>query len=291
MTGRWALKRVLKWGVEWSMELSGAGFLYRRTRAFRSGCRILTYHRVANRPQDSYTVRTDHFREQMAFLSDHYRVLDLMELVRELQSNRGESAQGVAVTFDDGYAEAATTVREILERYAIPATFFLVTSFLDRGGQAPGGPFLTWDQARELTAAGFSIGSHTVTHRSLGELNASQTKEELKTPRDRIVRELGVSPCGLSYPYGTVRDFSPLIAHAARTAGYEYAVTAVNGLNHRGCDPFTLRRTSLMAGDGPWTFRMILGGNLDPWVLVDRWAYRFQRKYDAPVGREDRPPT
>ncbi len=282
---RRALKRGLKWAVEWGTALSGAGFLYCRSRTFRSGHRILTYHRVADTPQDSYTVRTDHFREHMAFLSDRFRVMDLMELVKELHEGGDSWGQSVAVTFDDGYLETATSVREILDRYSIPATIFLITGILDRDGQAPGGPYLTWDHARDLRAAGFSIGSHTVTHRSLGELNPSEIEKELETSRNRIAQELGSPPQGLSYPYGTVRDFSPRIAEAARKAGYQYAVTAIHGLNHAGCDPLTLRRTSLGQGDGPRTFRMILRGSLDPWVLVDRWGYRFQRVYDTEMGR------
>jgi peptidoglycan/xylan/chitin deacetylase (PgdA/CDA1 family) len=268
------------------MALSGAGFLYRRSGAFRSGYRILTYHKVADKPADSYSVRTDHFREQMAFLSDHFKVTDLAWLAREVCSGGEPSDRAIAVTFDDGYRETATFVREILERYSIPATFFVVTGILDRGGQSPGGPYLTWDHARELLKAGFSIGSHTVTHRSLGQLHEHEIEEDLAVSRDRIIQELGVPPLGLSYPYGTLRDFSPFISEASRKAGYEYAVTAVHGLNHAGCDPFTLRRTSLSAGDGLRTFRMILRGNLDPWALVDRWGYRFQRAYDTEMGRE-----
>jgi len=282
------VKRTLKWAVEWGMALSGFGFLYRQSAIFREGFRILTYHKVSDDPQDSYTVSTAHFRDHAAYLADNYRVVSLEEAAVEVFSGRIPAEKTVAVTFDDGYLESATFVREILEKYSIPATFFVVTGVLDRDGNAPGGPFMTWDQVRQLAAAGFSIGSHTVNHRSLGELGPSEVREEMVNSRERLVQELGIVPKGLSYPYGTIRDVSPSIAGQAAEAGYDYAVTALHGLNHAGCDAFMLRRTTIGAGDGLRTFRMILRGNLDPWALVDRWGYRFQRARKWEESDDDR---
>lgn len=285
MTARWGLKRGLKWAVQWSTELSGLGYLYRRTRAYRQGFRILTYHGIADSPKDSYSVRTDHFRDHMAFLADNHRLVDLGAAARGLSSGRADFAQAVAVTFDDGYRDAAGVVREILERHKIPATFYVITGILDRKGANVGGPYLSWDEVRELAAAGFAIGSHTVTHHSLGMLGPEDVRRELSDSRERISQEVGRAPRGVSFPYGTVRDFSAESARMAKEVGYEYAVTAVHGLNLPGCDLFSLRRTTIGAGDGLRTFRMIMKGDLDPWVLVDRWGYRFQRTFDAGPGK------
>ncbi len=285
MTARWGLKRGLKWAVQWCTELSGLGYLYRQTRTYREGFRILTYHRITDSPRDSYTVRTDHFRDQMAFLADNYRLVDLGASVEGLSSGRADFAQAVAITFDDGYRDAAGVVREILERHKIPATFYVITGILDRNGVAVGGPYLNWDEVRELAAAGFAIGSHTVSHYSLGMVGPEETHRELAESRERISQEVGQAPRGVSFPYGTVRDFSAESARTAKDVGYEYAVTAVHGLNLPGCDPFSLRRTTIGAGDGLRTFRMIMKGDLDPWVLVDRWGYRFQRTFDAGPGK------
>ena len=275
---RRALKRAAKWSVEWASAFSGYGFMYRRSRTFVEGYRILTYHKIADRPQDSFTVRTDHFRSHMAFLADHHPVMTLADLAQRLVEGRTPEAGAVAVTFDDGYAEAATVISEILDKHRLPATFFVITGVLDNTIQFPGGPFLTWQDAREMSAAGLSIGSHTVSHRSLGEIGLADAEEELTISYRRISEELGAAPKGLSYPYGTVRDFSGDVAEIAKTVGYDYAVTGLHGLNHVRCNPYCLRRTSLTAGDGLRTFRMILKGHLDPWRLVDKWGYRLQRR-------------
>jgi peptidoglycan/xylan/chitin deacetylase (PgdA/CDA1 family) len=212
----------------------------------------------------------------MDFLADHHPVVGLGELVNGLVHGPAPEPGSVAVTFDDGYLEYASVVGEILLKRSIPATFFVVTGVLDGLVSMPGGPYLTWSDVRGLHASGLSIGSHTVTHRSLGALDAESVRHELIESRNRIGAELGTPPEGLAYPYGTPADVPPGITGTAQSAGYLYSATAVHGLNHPGCHPFLLTRTTLTAGDGPRTFHLIMKGCLDPWRLVDRWGYRLQ---------------
>ncbi len=277
MTLRWALKRTLKWSLEWTMALSGLGLLYRKSDLFRDGYRILTYHKISGSPEDSYTVRTDHFRAHMSYLADHYNVIGLAELAGGLIHGPLPPPGSIAVTFDDGYRDAHTIACETLARHGISATFFVITGVLDGELNRTGGPYLTWNDVRDMAAAGFTIGSHTVSHSSLGELAVTDVRRELEASRARISEEIGTPPLTLSYPYGTLRDFSPAVAQVARETGYECAVTAIHGLNHTRTDPLLLRRTTMTAGDGMRTFRMILKGHLDPWHLIDKWGYRFQR--------------
>jgi peptidoglycan/xylan/chitin deacetylase (PgdA/CDA1 family) len=277
MNMRWALKRAAKWAVELGMTASGGGIIYRRSAAFRKGYRILTYHGIADEPQDSYSVQTDHFRFHMAFLADHYRVVRLQDVARALKTGAAISPETIVVTFDDGYKECATVAGEILDALRIPVTFYIVTGILDGMIRVANRNYMSWDDVKTLAKAGFSIGSHTVSHRSLGGLPLDEVERELIVSKGRIQEEIGTPPAGLTYPYGTMRDFSPDIVSATERAGYMYAATAIHGLNHKGVNPFMLRRTSLTAGDGPRTFRMILNGCLDPWRLVDVWAFRFQR--------------
>ena len=100
---------------------------------------------------------------------------------------------------------------------------------------------------------------------------------ELKGSCDRLETELGTRPDGFSYPFGTYRDFSDDVISITRSCGYPHAVTAIHGLNHIGCDPFRLKRTTITAGDGLKTFKMIMKGDLDLWRFVDQWGYRLQR--------------
>ncbi|MFC1836830.1 polysaccharide deacetylase family protein, partial [Thermodesulfobacteriota bacterium] len=150
MTPRWALKRGLKWAVEWGTAISGGGVLYRRSRTFREGSRILTYHRIADNPTDSFTVEPSHFRDHVAYLADNFNVVPLDELATGLRSGDRGVEKSVAVTFDDGYKEASGFVGETLLKHRVPATIFVVTGILDEPDKATGGPFLTWDEVRDL---------------------------------------------------------------------------------------------------------------------------------------------
>jgi peptidoglycan/xylan/chitin deacetylase (PgdA/CDA1 family) len=95
---------------------------------------ILIYHRVfdaAFDPQE-LCVSPTHFGEHLEVLQARYRVVpltDLAEAARTCALERGT----VAVTFDDGYADALVFARPALERHRVPATVFAVSGTLESG--------------------------------------------------------------------------------------------------------------------------------------------------------------
>jgi len=78
--------------------------------------------------------------------------------------------------------------------------------------------FMSWDQLREQADAGWTIGSHTMTHRSLVELSDEDLRHELCTSKQVIEATLGRQICSVSYPYGR---FDGRVMRAAESAGYE----------------------------------------------------------------------
>jgi peptidoglycan/xylan/chitin deacetylase (PgdA/CDA1 family) len=78
---------------------------------------------------------------------------------------------------------------------------------------------MTWEDAEQLLARGWEVGSHTVTHPLLTGVDDRQLREELTRSRDIIERRLG-SCTALAYPYGLADE---RVAEAARQAGYEVA--------------------------------------------------------------------
>jgi peptidoglycan/xylan/chitin deacetylase (PgdA/CDA1 family) len=109
----------------------------------------------------------------------------------------GDEAKGVvAFTFDDGpNPETTPHVIDALEKYNIPATFFIVTSRLTDHGKLL--------LHRELDE-GFTVGSHTVTHANLKKATAEKLDKEV----DGSLRTLAIEanrPIGmLRPPYGSV---------------------------------------------------------------------------------------
>jgi len=83
----------------------------------------------------------------------------------------------LALTFDDGPNPAHTPqFLSLLERYAVPATFFLVGRF------ARACPELV----REIADRGHSIGNHTETHANLAFLPPGRIAQELRACQESI---------------------------------------------------------------------------------------------------------
>lgn len=99
-------------------------------------------------------------------------------------------------------------------------------------------PF-TWDEAREMDAAGFSVESHTVTHPVLTNTTDEQLRRELVDSRSRLEDELRRPATLFCYPNG---DEDARVRREVARAGYTAAVTTRPGLNDARSDPFALRR-------------------------------------------------
>ena len=68
------------------------------------------------------------------------------------------SPKKIALTFDDGPNPAVTPrLLELLDRYSVPATFFLIGKFVR---ECPG-------LVQEMSARGHLLGNHTETHANL----------------------------------------------------------------------------------------------------------------------------
>ena len=94
---------------------------------------ILMYHRVAEVKTDSWSlcVTPQHFSEHLEVIQKHARTLQLDQLTHSLRLGK-IPRRSVVITFDDGYADNLHTAKPLLERYDIPATFFLTTGCIER---------------------------------------------------------------------------------------------------------------------------------------------------------------
>lgn len=101
---------------------------------------------------------------------------------------------------------------------------------------------MTWDEIRQMQKDGFAIGSHSVSHIPLTDLDFRTAKNEI-VASSRLLRErLGQWPTGFCFPRGAfTADHSSLV----REAGYDYAVTTCFGGNDAQADPFSLKRRNM----------------------------------------------
>jgi len=70
--------------------------------------------------------------------------------------------------------------------------------------EPPRDRMMTWDQAREMQAAGIEIGAHTVSHPLLAEMPLEEALREIECSRDDLRRELGIDRPGFCFPGGSL---------------------------------------------------------------------------------------
>lgn len=103
----------------------------------------------------------------------------------------------VALTFDDGPAEKYTQqILEILDRYHIKATFFMV------GNNAKAHPELV----KAVLAHGHVIASHSLSHPNLTKISDALLDREIREPQKIIFNIIGQKPKCLRYPFGASNE-------------------------------------------------------------------------------------
>jgi peptidoglycan/xylan/chitin deacetylase (PgdA/CDA1 family) len=193
---------------------------------------VLGYHAVSSTWRTPLAVSEALLRSQLTYLRERgYVGLTFVDAERR-RSEGTLPPRSVVVTFDDGYASTLRAV-PILAELGFPGTVFVVTDFVESGEPLswPGIDQLlrpdtieelrplTWEAAEELAAAGWEVGSHTMTHPLLTSVDDGRLRVELEDSRSAVERRVG--PCvSLSYPYGLA---DARVAAAAAKAGYEAA--------------------------------------------------------------------
>lgn len=105
---------------------------------------------------------------------------------------------------------------------------------------------MTWNQLREMHAAGMEIGSHGRYHRMLAKLPAAQLRAELEDSKATLDRELNTTAVTLSYPVGGRTAYNAEVLRACETAGFRLGCTYRPGTNPWPPDSmFELRRLAV----------------------------------------------
>lgn len=298
------LKRVLS-RIFFRMERAVTAALYplcRLREAFSGTVRvpILMYHQVG--PPVGGPARTESmsplsFERQMhAILDAGYRVVALHDLVRILDEGRVEDLRrSVVLTFDDGYRGQFVFACPVLQRLRLPSTFFVTTGLVGKPAflphlaipKAPGEATpplawlpLSWDEVIEMSRQGIDIGSHAVTHRSLGRLADREAELEAWTSKETIERRAGIRVELFAFPFGSAArgDFDRGLQETLRASGYRGACTRVIGRCGPDSDPLALPRIPMEEGDGPFRVRCKLAGAYD-WIgpFVSLWQRLTER--------------
>ena len=122
-----------------------------------------------------------------------------------------------------------------------------ITAEVERlAGPAASRPeMLSAEDLRAWRDAGMEVGSHTHRHAVLSRLAPEDRRADLAASRRGLERILGTPVRHLAYPNGRSADWDHAVAEDARAAGFESAVTTIEGINRGETDPFRLARISV----------------------------------------------
>jgi peptidoglycan/xylan/chitin deacetylase (PgdA/CDA1 family) len=103
---------------------------------------------------------------------------------------------------------------------------------------------LTWAEVQAMEESGWvSFGAHTKHHPILAYLaDPAEIQYEVSECRAVLERQLGHPVHTFAYPVGKLEHIGEQGLSAVREAGYESAVTTVDGFNTPQTDPYLLRR-------------------------------------------------
>ncbi len=112
--------------------------------------------------------------------------------------------------------------------------------------------WMTWAMAREMHAAGMSIGGHTATHPVLARLSVERQREEIMACARRLGEEVGVAMRWFAYPIGGRDTFTHPTQGILRDCGVELAFSFYGGLASLSrWDPLDVPRMHVGPGFAP----------------------------------------
>jgi peptidoglycan/xylan/chitin deacetylase (PgdA/CDA1 family) len=106
------------------------------------------------------------------------------------------------------------------------------------------GTMLDWPQIRELAAADWTIGAHTVTHSNVALVDPARAEREIAESRDALAAAIGAPVRHFCYPNsgGQHTYFGPAVTEILQRLGFRAATTSRPGALKPGTDPFLVPR-------------------------------------------------
>lgn len=232
-------------GYQWAKKV---GYI-RLKNDFLKCANIMFFHRVNDYDSDPLTTPSKVFNEIMEIISRDYRPVSLQALIKRIGEKKPFEPNTVVVTFDDGYKDNFLYAAPILERYDIPATFFITSGFIDTDRVFPWDGetnvkhlLMTWDEVRELARMGFEIGAHTINHVNLGTAPIETAEKELFGCKEKIEWEIGQEVKAFAFPFGGRDCIREETLDIVRKAGFSSCCSGYGGKVVLDSNLFNLHR-------------------------------------------------
>ncbi len=191
---------------------------------------VLVYHSVRayipgeSKYQDAYDVTPELLEEQLKYIRDHgYTTITFADVVANFDHGTPLPAKPVILSFDDGWRNEYEHAFPLLKKYNMKGTFFIFTNPINRKEH-----WVTWDEVKEMDAAGMEIGGHTRTHPILTKIKTdAELDKEIAGSKKIIEEHLGHPIRVFAYPFGLE---NAQVEAAVKRAGYVLARTTLSGV-------------------------------------------------------------
>lgn len=213
---------------------------------------VLLYHHIASNDEDTrYYLPPETFRQQMEALRDWgYTSITASYLAQVIQYGGDLPARPFVITFDDGNLDIYTNAFPIMQELGFVGTFYIVADRLDSYR------LVNAAQLQEMAAAGWEIGSHSMTHVDLTD-NHHRLSEELEQSRSVLENAIGVPILTFAYPFGARDEY---VKEWTREVGYLAGMGLGTYYVHTPETLFYLSRIEVYASYDMATFSSLL-----PW--------------------------
>ncbi len=135
-----------------------------------------------------------------------------------------------SISFDAAWGNEDTqTLIDILAKYDIKATFFVVGDWVEKYPES----------AKALSDAGHEVMSHSLHHDHYNSLSSDQIVADLNAANERIAAVTGKTPTLIRCPYGEYDDH---VISAVRSIGMEPIQWDVDSLDWKDYDADTIYR-------------------------------------------------
>lgn len=237
---------------------------------------VLAYHSIAVETTPSFaqlTVAPALFDEHLAALRQHS--IDVIQF-GQVPVALAERRHAVAITLDDGLADAADGAVPALRRYNLPASLFVPSAFVGGrsswlSGDDSKRPMLSWAGVRELAEAGFEIGSHGKFHIAADVNSSGLVHSDAAASKAELEHHIGQPVRSFAYPFGYQGRGA---RRAVQKAGFAQACVVANLPAQASDDRWSLPRIQVDGGMSAETLLELI--RWQPTLAARQWALAKQ---------------
>lgn len=181
-------------------------------------------------------------RKILTHLSKQNTFISYSEAVERVKNNQIDKPY-ICFSSDDGFKNNFENAK-ILTEFGIKCCYFICPQFIGENKyeklQSISGQkfhlskaieFLDWNEVELMLKMGHEIGSHTMTHRRLSNIDITELHSEIIEPKDILHTKLGIKELHFAYPYGLATDINNEAITMINTCGYISCASAIRGVH------------------------------------------------------------